>query len=176
MKQSIVSTLVFCFTLSTLSFAQESEKPKKERNWTVGVGGFINYNPFFPSSVTWFQERGGYRFNINASVGYKRWVLNSYVYRNNHRAESSPSTANLFFTLGYQWVLGEDTNAKYKPVLGVELGPGMSGVNIGVRLFNRHQVLLTNTLATFRGYEFVLPFVTDYDLDGSVVLKYQFLF
>tara|TARA_R110002050_G_scaffold300421_1_gene469699 strand:- start:1200 stop:1694 length:495 start_codon:yes stop_codon:yes gene_type:complete len=164
MKKSILLTSLLSLMLSTLTFAQDTPTPKKERNWTVGVGGNFNMN----------NPEGSYsihplkKYVLSVTVGYKGFTVsgiqmwdkrNFYPYRN--------------LTIGYQHTFMRKSDAVLKPIVGLEAGPELSAINVGMR-YKRSQFLLSTYYRG--GRDMAIPFIHNYIGGTFATLKYQFLF
>jgi hypothetical protein len=132
MKKLILLTLLLMLSINTLSFAQETEKPKKERNWIVGTG----------CSPGTSYERSGrniYSYHYNFTVGYKGFTVTAYLKptastpeRTNANSPQIPNKLFRYLTVGYQHVFSKESNAKVKPIVGLEYDFDYAVVNVGV--------------------------------------------
>tara|TARA_R110002050_G_scaffold72080_1_gene155113 strand:- start:3294 stop:3812 length:519 start_codon:yes stop_codon:yes gene_type:complete len=172
MKQSIVSTLVFCFTLSTLSFAQVTETPKKKRNWIVGVGAAVpTYYLLGDNETTTHQ--------YSITLGYRGFTLSGYTMPVFFKSlyslyERADYINNSHLTFGYQYVFSKKSNAQVKPIVGLEYGLISTVLNTGVR-YKRSQILFS--VMTFGFNNLVnVPLWERNGAENYFSLKYQFLF
>jgi hypothetical protein len=178
MKKLILFTLLLILSINTLSFAQETEKPKKERNWIVGIG----WRPPVTFGSRYFEVQ-----HYNATVGYKGFTVSYYRMATTESLGNSRYDKETFeyLTVGYQHVFSKKSNAEVKPIVGFEYGLHAYFVNTGIR-YKRSQVLLSMGYYNSDSYRkngnlfAVIPF---YELlNGSssnlpsITLKYQFLF
>jgi hypothetical protein len=186
MKKLILLTLLLMLSINTLSFAQETEKPKKERNWIVGIG----WRP------TTYEGNGSQRTttkHYNATIGYKGFTVSYYrIPIETVEFSSSQYLPDLlvlgvvrnYITVGYQHVFSKKSNAEVKPIVGFEYGFSSYFVNTGIR-YKRSQILLSMGYYNAEYYDngrlmAVIPFYEvftggSYNLP-SITLKYQFLF
>lgn len=178
MKKLIIFTLLLMFSINTLSFAQDTSTPEKERNWIVGIGStspaagrtLINRNLEFTAQ--------------SLTIGYKGFTVNAYylhVFSHDifYQIKDAPSRSYGYFAVGYQHVFSKQSNAKVKPIVGLELGMYNASTNVGVR-YKRSQILLGitnyNLYNFYNRNVFISPFGDLNDLQNSMSLKYQFLF
>ena len=169
MKKLILLTLLLMLSINTLSFAQETEKPKKERNWIVGTG-------WSPGTSYDINNRNIYSYHYNFTVGYKGFTVTAYLKPTAFSLEI-PNKLFRYLTVGYQHVFSKESNAKVKPIVGLELGAYAAVVNVGVQ-YKRSQFLLSvNTFSDYRSY-LQTPLYTGGLGFGRIypMLKYQFLF
>jgi hypothetical protein len=182
MKKLIFLTLLLILSINTLSFAQETKKPKKERNWIVGIG----WRPPVTLGLKYFKVQ-----HYNATVGYKGFTV-SY-YRMTTKESTNQSSFYDFYdintyqylTVGYQHVFSKKSNAEVKPIVGFEYGLYSHFVNTGIR-YKRSQVLLSMgyyNIDTYRDNGNLMAVIPFYELFNggssnlpSITLKYQFLF
>jgi restriction endonuclease S subunit len=132
MKKLILLTLLLMLSINTLSFAQETKKPKKERNWIVGIGWSpqmkFDINSYVYTSTAY-----------NLTVGYKGWTIATYLEYGTSSVYAGDGLRYVsdelipHFTIGYQHVFSKESNAKVKPIVGLELGAYAAVVNVGVQ-------------------------------------------
>ena len=182
MKKLILFTLLLMFSTSTLSFAQNTEKPTKERNWIVGIG-------FTPPTTEYDGSISTFTRHYNATVGYKGFTVSYYhmpteiIQRFSNKANDRQRTiyddTRHYITVGYQHVFSKKSNAKVKPIVGFEYGLSAYVFNTGVR-YKRNQVLLS--VGTFHNYSdnsrgfLLLPYWREWTDNRYMTIKYQFLF
>jgi hypothetical protein len=180
MKKLILFTLLLILSINTLSFAQETEKPKKERNWIVGIGW---------SPVTQGESLSSTVRHYNATVGYKGFTVSYYrmpteeLLRSTNLGNYYDSNIYQYLTVGYQHVFSKKSNAEVKPIVGFEYGLRAYFVNTGIR-YKRSQLLLSmgyydtdrdndNLFTVLPFYGLFFPYTV---YSPSITLKYQFLF
>tara|TARA_R110002050_G_scaffold72080_1_gene155112 strand:- start:2746 stop:3261 length:516 start_codon:yes stop_codon:yes gene_type:complete len=170
MMKSILLTYLLSLMLSTLTFAQESETPQKERNWIIGVGAG------FPTETS-YDYYTFYDQYYNATVGYRGFTASLYLMPSVAESLWDGKKRNPIFgvryTLGYQHVFSKKSNAKLKPIVGLEYGYGASAVNTGIR-YKRSQVLLS-IITNSSGNIFFIPLRESSQAKNYATLKYQFL-
>jgi hypothetical protein len=184
MKKLILLTLLLIISINTLSFAQETEKPEKERNWIVGIGWAPPTTIGTSVAAVW---------HYNATVGYKGFTVSYYMMPTNVRVWSNVKhyyydvNVYQYLTVGYQHVFSKKSNAEVKPIVGFEYGLYSYFVNTGIR-YKRSQVLLSmgyyNTHDRDNDDKLrpILPFYELFSGSGSyfvmpsITMKYQFLF
>jgi outer membrane protease len=181
MKKLILLTLLLMLIINTLSFAQETEKPKKERNWIVGIGW---------APPTLGEDRSSTTWHYNATVGYKGFTVSYYMMPTEHRRWSNSNYDDYdvnvyqYLTVGYQHVFSKKSNAEVKPIVGFEYGLYSYFVNTGIR-YKRSQLLLSmgyynaNQRNDNDRLKAIIPFVEVYNrysfYSPSITMKYQFL-
>ena len=183
MKRPILFTLLLSLTISTLSFAQDTLTPEKERNWIVGIG----WTP--PTNESTYASTNTFTQHYNATVGYKGFtvsyysmpteIIQSFSSNVSTRQRTIYDDTRQYFTVGYQHVFSMKSNAKVKPIVGFEYGLSAYVFNTGVR-YKRNQVLLS--VGTFHNYSeasrgfLLLPYMREWTDNRYMTIKYQFLF
>ena len=189
MNKLILFTLLLVLSTSTLSFAQDTEKPKKERNWIVGIG----WAP--PTDIQRGSANGTVQ-HYNATVGYRGFTVSYYrmptelfeIRGSQHfgYAYGVLNETYQYLTVGYQHVFSKKSNAEVKPIIGFEYGFTAYFVNTGIR-YKRSQVLLSmgyyNNSVFYNRTGRLVGLIPFYELvynkvptEPSITLKYQFLF
>tara|TARA_R110001592_G_scaffold162584_3_gene396136 strand:+ start:12999 stop:13475 length:477 start_codon:yes stop_codon:yes gene_type:complete len=158
--------------MSTLSFAQVTETPKKKRNWIVGVGAAVpTYYLLGDNETTTHQ--------YSITLGYRGFTLSGYTmpvfFKSLYSSyESADYINNSHLTFGYQYVFSKKSNAQVKPIVGLEYGLISTVLNTGVR-YKRSQILFS--VMTF-GFDNLVnvPLWERNGAENYFSLKYQFLF
>jgi hypothetical protein len=114
----------------------------------------------------------------NLTVGYKGITVSGYVWSTFSEYFFTEDTSIDYFndfiiTLGYQHVFSKKSNAKMKPIIGLEHGLVSIVLNAGVR-YKRSQVLLS--VITHGNRTQFIPLLEKRNSENFVSLKYQFLF
>ena len=180
MRKLILFTLLLMFSTSTLSFAQDTPTPTKERNWIVGIG----WTP--PTAESTYPSTNTSTKHYNATVGYKGFTISYYhmptkiTYQgsSNYPSKVIYNQVREYITVGYQHVFSKKSNAKVKPIVGFEYGLSSYVFNTGIR-YKRSQALMSvGTFSEYRDSSFpvLIPYYDDFWINRYVTIKYQFLF